>query len=194
MYQQLKNDYPKAHPDTIAVLAPQAKQLALLLLPFLRAKNQALAELQKLYQQHPDVPVYDHLPGVGDFLAPALLAKLGDDRQRFPTRQVLQAIAGTCPITRRSGKSKYVQFRQACDRQFRYIVHQWAIQAIKQSPWVQTYYRELLKRHIGKNDATRRVANRLLAILYKLWQSRASYDETYYLQQRALRARPLPKT
>jgi len=193
MYAQLNHDYPQAHSDTIAVLAPQAKQCAILLLPFIQAKKHALAELQKLYRQHPDVAIYEHLPGVGDFLAPALLAKLGDDRLRFPNRQVLQAIAGTCPITRRSGKSKFIQFRRACDLQFRYIVHQWAVQAIKQSPWVQTYYQELLKRHIGKNDATRRVANRLLAILYKLWQSHASYDETYYLQQRALRAKPLPK-
>lgn len=193
MYAQLNHDYPQAHPDTVAVMAPQAKQCAILLLPFIQAKKQALAELQKLYRQHPDVAIYEHLPGVGDFLAPALLAKLGDDRLRFPNRQVLQAVAGTCPITRRSGKSKLIQFRRACDLQFRYIVHQWAVQAIKQSPWVQTYYRDLLKRHIGKNDSTRRVANRLLAILYKLWQSRVSYDETYYLQQRALRAKPLPK-
>lgn len=193
MYQQLQHPYPEAHPDTIAVLAPQAKQCAVLQLPSLRAKKQTLEELQKLYQQHPDATIYENLPGVGDFLAPALLAKLGDDRERFPTRQVLQAIAGTCPITKRSGKSKYIQFRRACDLQFRYIVHQWAVQAIKQSAWVQTYYRELLKRHIGKNDSTRRVANRLLAILYRLWQSRTSYDESIYLQQRALRAIPRPK-
>ena len=34
-----------------------------------------------------------------------MLAWIGDDRNRFPTAASLQAVAGTVPITRRSGKS-----------------------------------------------------------------------------------------
>jgi transposase len=54
------------------------------------------------------------------------LAKFGDDRQRFPTPSSVQALAGTCPVTERSGKRKVIKFRQACDREFRYIAQQWA--------------------------------------------------------------------
>jgi len=40
------------------------------------------------------------------------------------------------------------------------------------------------------NDAFRRLANRWLAIAWKLWQSRQPYDEAYHLQQRAQRSKP----
>lgn len=57
-------------------------------------------------------------------LAPALLAKFGDDRARFPTPASVQALAGTCPVTDQSGKRKVIKFRRACDREFRWIVQQ----------------------------------------------------------------------
>lgn len=192
-YARLMADYPQASPDTLQLYAGHLEQLVDMLLPFVQAKSKAIARLKTLFAQHPDADIFASLPGVGDFLAPALLGKLGDDRQRFPTAQVLQAIAGTCPVTERSGRSKTIKFRRACDRAFRYIVQQWARKAIQQSAWVATYYQELLRRNIPKNDATRRVANRLLAILWKLWQAHRSYDEAFLLRQRLERAKPKPQ-
>jgi hypothetical protein len=48
--------------------------------------------------------------GVGDFLAPTLLAKFGDDRERFPHPGSLPSLAGTCPVTEQSGKSRRIFF------------------------------------------------------------------------------------
>jgi hypothetical protein len=45
--------------------------------------------------------------------------------------------------------------------------------------------------HCGsKKAALRRLANRWLSVLWKVWQIHTLYDERYQLQQRALRAKP----
>jgi transposase len=190
LYERLHAAYPQARPDTLALYQAQVPQLAEQLGLFVRQKRQALAHLQDLFVQHPDGFIYTSLPGAGEFLAPGLLAELGDDRGRYPSLQVLQAIAGTCPITQRSGKHRVIRFRRACDRQFRYIVTLWAGMALKRAPWAQTYYDQLVRRGIPHTDAIRRVANRFLAILWKLWQTRTPYQESVHLQQRLARAKP----
>ncbi len=142
------------------------------------------------FKQHPDAPIFDSLPGTGEFLAPALLAKFGDDRQRFPQPAGLQALAGTCPVTEASGKRRSVHFRTACDREFRYIAQQWAKASLRQSPWAVAYFNQVRSRCDSVNQAYRCLANRWLAIAWKLWQSRQPYDETYHLQQRFARSQP----
>jgi transposase len=189
-YSRLIAARPNASSDTVTIYASQAQRLGQWLLPLVLDKPKAIQELNALFERHPDAHIYQSLPGVGDFLAPALLAKLGDDRQRFPTAAVLQAVAGTCPITRRSGSHKTILFRKACDHEFRYIMHQWAQKVILAAPWAKTYFVQLRKRNIPQNDAVRRVANRLIVILWTLWYNRSDYDETRHLQQLTLRAKP----
>ena len=43
--------------------------------------------------------IFKSLPSTGDLLAPGLLVKFGDHRERFPTAGEVQALAGTCPVT-----------------------------------------------------------------------------------------------
>lgn len=185
-FARLQAPQPQASPDTVAIYAPETAQLATLLLDTVQAKTTTLRTLQKLLQLHPDAPIYTSLPGVGDFLAPALLAHLGDDRLRFPSPSGLQALAGTCPVTERSGKHYVVKFRRGCDHEFRYIVQQWARASVRVSPWAVAYYEEVRARGHPPNHAYRCLANRWLVILWKLWQTRQAYDEEYHLRQRAL--------
>jgi len=190
LYAALTGPQLVPHPDTVALYAQQAPLLAEQLATFVCAKPQAVRVLRQLFDQHPQAGLFGSLPRVGDFLAPALLAKLGDDPQRFASPAAVQAIAGTCPITQRSGKHRAVLFRHACDREFRYIATLWAGQVIAHHPWAQTLYAQYRKRGISETDATRRVANRLLAILWKVWQSHTPYNEATHLQNRLARARP----
>lgn len=190
MYEKLHGPYPPAHPDTVALYQTQAPQLAEQLELFVCQKRQAVRDLHQLFVQHPDASLYSSLPGVGEFLAPALLAELGDDRARYPTPQILQAMAGTCPVTQRSGKQRSIRFRRACDRQFRYIATLWAGMSLQQAPWAKSYLEHFLKRGVSRPDAVRRVANRWLAILWKLWQTCTPYQEQVHLQQRLARAKP----
>jgi transposase len=140
-----------------------------------------------LFQQHPDHDVFASLPGVGDFLAPALLAKFGDDRARFPDPQSVQCLAGTCPVTDQSGKRRRIYFRRACDHEFRHIAQQWARVSIAQSGWAATYWHSVMAHSRSVSHAYRCLANRWLAIAWKCWQSHQPYDEAVHLQNRARR-------
>jgi hypothetical protein len=96
-------------------------------------------------------------------------------------------VAGTCPFTKRSGKRLSVYFREACDRDFRHIAQQWARATLDASPWATTYYRTVRPRCQTDNDAIRRLANRWLEVLWRLWVERKPYDQALHLKQHTLR-------
>jgi transposase len=189
-YLRLQAPQPVTPPATAASCQPVALQLVDLLKHLLGVKKASLDYLNQLYAQHPDQPIYASLPGAGLFLEPALLSKLGDQRSRFPTPQALQATAGTCPVTERSGKMRHVLFRTACDHHFRYIVQEWARGSIRCSSWARLYFSQVYEHCNSKSHAYRCLANRWLAILWRLWQDRCIYDETVHLRNRMLRAQP----
>jgi transposase len=187
IYAGLHADHPQSTSDMEAAYAPLAQAQAKILETLLRSRTRGLTRLEKLYGLHPDREIYDSLPKAGTLLAPALLAKLGDDRARYPTPAILQAVAGTCPLTKRSGKHAYVLFRKACDRDFRHIVQQWARLTLDVSPWAATYYHTVRPHCRTDNDAIRRLANRWLEILWRVWVDRKPYDEAFHLKQHTLR-------
>lgn len=191
-YARLQASYPTPAPETVLVYQEEAVQLASLLLPIGEAKRSNLREIHRLFGQHPDADIFASLPGTGDYLAPALLAKFGDDRQRFPTAASLQALAGTCPVTEQSGKRRVVYFRTGCDHEFRHIVQQWALASVRESAWAASYWHEIRPHCHSDSHATRCLANRWLAVAWKLWHSHQTYDEAYHMQQRLARRQPRP--
>jgi transposase len=164
--------------------------LAELLLPQVSRRNEVKARLSRLFEQHPDAFIFASLPGTGDLLAPGLLVKFGDHRDRFPTPSSVQALAGTCPVTEWSGKRKIIKFRKGCDKEFRHISQQFARASLKESGWANAYWGEIRPRCASNSHAYRCLANRWLAIIWRLWQDRKPYDEEYHLQQCARRRRP----
>ena len=189
-YAQLVEPAPQANPNAVQAYRDHVRVLAELLLAQVQSRLQALSHLRQLFPQHPDAFIFESLPGAGDLLAPALLAKFGDHRDRFPSASSVQALAGTCPVTKASGKRKIVSFRRGCDREFRRIAQQFALASCSQSGWAWAYWREVSAHCGSDSDAYRRLANRWLAIIWKLWQDRKAYDETFHLRQRAQRRRP----
>ncbi len=191
-FARLKGDYPPASPETVLIYQNEAVQPASLLLQMIRTRLDALCELQALFRQHPDYPIFSSLPGAGELLEPALLVKFGDDRQRFPTPASVQALAGTCPVTDQSGKRRVIKFRKACDREWRSLSQAWAIALVNRakSPLAIAYFEQIRPRCHNRHHAYRCVANRWLAIAWKLWQTHQPYDEAYHFQQRAARSQP----
>jgi len=187
IYAGLHSDHPQSNLALDAAYAPLTVAQARILETLLRSRNECLARLGKLFLLHPDREIYDSLPKAGTLLAPALLSKLGDDRARYPTPAVLQAVAGTCPFTKRSGKHAHIHFRTACDRELRHIVQQWARLTLDVSPWAATYYHSVRPHCQTDNDAIRRLANRWLEVLWRVWRDRTPYDETFHLKQHVLR-------
>ncbi len=154
-------------------------------LALVRAKYQALKDLKPLFEQHSLAPVFSSLPGAGAYLAPALLAKVGEDLSRFPSPSSLQMLAGTCPVTDASGKRRYVKFRRSCDHEFRTIAQQWARASLPESPWAQMYFQQVRLRCSSDAQAYRCLANRWLSVLWRLWQTQTLYDENRHLKDRA---------
>lgn len=190
-YNRLHRPWAKASPDAVRAHRDQVVVLSEILLDLEQKRSQVISELTRLFRQHPDHDLFASLPGAGALLAPALQVKFGDDRQRFPDPSVVQALAGTCPVTERSGKKTIVHFRYACDHDFRRIVQQFAYCSIRSCGWASAYWHESYQRRGSRSHATRMVANRWLAIIWKMWQTSQPYDERYHLKQRAARSRPL---
>jgi len=190
-FERLQAGHIQADRDTVSIYKAQAPLEAKLLLHLLEQKELALGELQALFEPHPDRHIYASLPGAGELLAPALLAMLGDDRGRFPSKASLQALAGTCPVTEQSGKRKVVKFRHACDHDARTLAQEWALASTRKSGWASAYYQQSRERGHSKSHALRCLANRWLAVLWALWQRGQAYDEGYHLATRLQRRRPL---
>lgn len=188
-FARLQRPQPVASQDTVLVFEAEMVLLATQLLDLVRTNNAQKRELTHLFNQHPDQAIFASLPGAGALLAPSLLAKFGDDRERFPQPSSVQALAGTCPVTDASGKRRRVKFRRACDKEFRQIAQQWARASLGKSVWANAYWDQVRPRAGYDNDAYRRLANRWLAIAWKLWQARQPYDEAYHLRQRAQRSK-----
>jgi len=162
---RLQQPYPEADPQVVHACEQETSSLATLLLEMIKLKQANLKELQKLLDQHPDQEIYASLPGTGVYLQSALLSHFGDDRKR-------------------------VQFRHSCDHDFRHVVQQWAKLSLRSSVWANVYYQRVRQQCHSESHAFRCLGNRWLAILWRLWQDRACYDEAYHFQQRALRSQP----
>jgi transposase len=171
---------------TEQVHAHVAQTTATLLLQVLQLRGEAQKRLTRLFGQHPDHAIFASLPGAGPILAPALLAKFGDDRQRFPSAASVQALAGTCPVTEQSGKHRRIHYRRACDNEFRTIAQQWAMASVRgnKSLFATAYWENLRGRNMTNSHAYRCLANRWLAVAWRLWQAHTCYDEAKHLRQR----------
>jgi transposase len=143
--------------------------------------------IEALFANHPDFDIFDSLPGIGPKLGPRLASEIGQDRGRFETFQSLQCLSGTAPVTLKSGKSRWVKFRRACNKHLRTAVHLWAGLSMKKCAWAKAYYDH--KREHGKSHscALRCLGQRWLKILWKMWQTRTPYNEALHTQNQVKR-------
>lgn len=183
MLGHLRTPAPQLDADVVPAYRQQTAFLARQLLYLTQQKQEAIKQVNELFDQHPDAPIFASLPGAGELLAPKLLVMFGDHRQRYPHRAILPAIAGTCPITVASGRYRSVRFRYACNRRHRQTAQQFAQSSTRQSVWAATYFNQACERGHSKSHAYRCLANRWLHIIWALWQTRQPYDEAYHLRQ-----------
>lgn len=189
-FARLQRAAPEADADLLPVFTTETPWLAQHLLRLVQQKQTAIDHLQELYVAHPDHPIFDSLPGTGELLGPKLLVMFGDRREHLPSPALIQALAGTCPVTIRSGQYRSVRFRRACNRAYRNTAQQFAKASVSQSPWAAAYFENARNRGHSKSHAYRCLANRWLKIIWTIWQRRQPYDETYHLQQVHCHRRP----
>lgn len=147
-------------------------------------------EIKALFQEHPDQDIFSSLPGAGDILAPGLLATLGDDRTAWQSVAHLTAHCGTTPVTQQSGKKSSVHMRRHCDKDRRYILHQFANASRRKCPWAQEFYRKQMQQKKSHATALRNLATKWLRIIWKLWQDGSNYDPAELEKRRKQRSEP----
>jgi transposase len=152
----------------------------------LRVTLQAIADfdtaIAQRAQAHPDVPLFDALPGAGAVFAPRLLVAFGEQRERFPSAEELQKYAGIAPVTERSGKKSWVHWRWQCPTCLRQTFVEWAAESLRHSCWAQVYYQQQRDKGKSHHAAVRALAFKWIRILFRCWQDRTPYDESTYLQ------------
>jgi transposase len=155
-------------------------QLALSLSRLLCTLEKQLAlyrsQIEALFRDHPDHELFGSLPGAKKVLAPRLLAAIGGDPDRYGSQEVLQAIAGTAPVSYESGRLKKVHIRWACDKFIRHTIHLWADCFRRTSVWGQAYYQQKRKEGMTHSCALRCLGQRLLKIVFRMITDKKPYD------------------
>jgi transposase len=134
------------------------------------------SQIEALFRDHPDHELFGSLPGAKKVLAPRLLAAIGGDPDRYGSQEVLQAIAGTAPVSYESGRLKKVHIRWACDKFIRHTIHLWADCFRRASAWGQAYYQQKRKEGMTHSCALRCLGQRLLKIVFRMIKDKKPYD------------------
>ena len=135
-------------------------------------------EIVERLAAHADGHIFTSLPRSGQVRAAALLAEIGDCRQRFPDPTTLECLSGAAPSTRQSGKRKTVAFRFACDKKLRNAVMDFAGDSRHANPWAAHLYNQARARGHRHPHAVRILARAWLRVIWRCWQDGVAYDPT----------------
>lgn len=120
-----------------------------------------------------------------------MIGALGDDRSRFPTAESLQTASGIAPLTRQSGKTKFVSSRWACSKFMKQTFHEYAGLSISESKWAAAYYKQQRDKGKSTQMARRALAFKWKRIIHRCWQTGEPYDEQRYIARLKATGSPL---
>lgn len=165
---------------------------ALLLVPRLHLLAQQLgrcqAQVQRLLDEidsgeepaqtneHRDVRILRSLPGAGRYVVATMLAEAWRPLENRDYR-TLRAVCGAAPVTKQSGRMRFVQMRYACNHRLRHAVHHWAWNAARRDPRAALLYEAMRERGLSHARALRGVADRMLKLATTLLEKGELYDE-----------------
>lgn len=135
------------------------------------------ALLSQAYEEHPSADIISSAPGLGPVLGARVLGEIGDDPQRFPTAASLRCYAGTAPVTRASGRSRYVKARKVRNKRLGDACHWWAFSALTRSPGTRAHYDARRAAGDHHNAALRNLANKLITKLWWCLRTGQRWDE-----------------
>jgi transposase len=119
----------------------------------------------------------DTIPGVGRYVAEALVAEIGTDMSRFPTAGHLASWAGMCPGNRESaGKRLSGKTRKGSPWLRALLVQAAHAASRKKQTYLAAQYRRLTARR-GKKRAAIAVGHSILVIAYHILKAGTTYDD-----------------
>ena len=125
-----------------------------------------------------DVTILASLPGVGRIVLATLLAEASDALQRRDYH-ALRCLCGVAPVTKRSGKSRFVIRRLAVQWRLTDAAYHWARVAVQKDPTSRAKYAALRRRGHGHARALRSVADRLLAVACAMLENQTLFDPNH---------------
>jgi Transposase IS116/IS110/IS902 family len=134
-------------------------------------------QVRDLFGMHPDAEIITSQPGLGTVLGARVLTEFGDDPNCYASASARKNYAATSPITRRSGKSRYVMARYVHNDRLRDTLRMQAFVALGQSPGARAYYDALRRRGMSHKAALRQLASPLVGILHGCLKTRTRYNE-----------------
>jgi transposase len=138
--------------------------------------------IEKAFEAHPELKLFNALPGAGPALAPRLLTFFGTDRSRYEAPENVQSFTGIAPVTKSSGKTRVVYFRRACPHFDRQTFHEFARLSIAKCQWARNYVQYYTAKGKQFHAIIRSLAYKWIRILWKCWKERTPYNEAQYLE------------
>ena len=125
-----------------------------------------------------DVAILNSVPGIGRMVLATLLAEATEPLRRRDYH-ALRALTGQAPVTKRSGKSCFVQRRLACNKRLANAMYQWGRIALVHNPRSKQRYAALRARGCSHGRALRTVVDRLLKLVCTLLQRQVLFDPNH---------------
>jgi transposase len=131
-----------------------------------------------------DVAILHSVPGVGRIVLGTLLAEASGPLHRRDYHAI-RTLAGQAPVTRRSGKSCFVQRRLACNKRLANAMYHWARVGVVHDPNSKRRYAALRARGCSHGRALRSVADRLLKLVCTLLRRQVLFDPNHGAKEAA---------
>jgi len=122
-----------------------------------------------------DAAILRSSPGIGRIILATLLTE-APQAVRERDYHALRCHGGIAPVTRQSGKRRYVVRRFACNRRLQNALYHWARKAIQEDPRSRAKYEALRARGHSWARALRGVADRLLYVACAMLKAGTLYD------------------
>lgn len=147
--------------------------------------------IEALYKEQQDRALFDSLPGAGKKIAPRLFSIFGSDRDHYETIDAIRLLSGAAPVMKQSGNHSKTKMRRSCRKHWRNTLHLFADLSKKYCPWAKAFYEYRKARGDRHAEALRKLADKWLKIIYRMWRDRQSYDEEKYMESLYKRKSPL---
>jgi transposase len=148
------------------------------------------AQIEYLFAEHVEAPLFRDLPGAGPNLAPRLCVAFGTIRSLYPDPAALQKLSGVAPVREKSGQTLWTHWRWLAPAFLRQTFVEWAGQTVIYSAWAKVYYQRMKAKGKPCHVIRRALAFKWIRVLWKCWQTRIPYDESRYLRQLLHRKSP----
>jgi transposase len=140
------------------------------------------SQIRGALRSHPDATIFAPLfRDPKTVVCPAaLIAELGDARERYPSDAALAADAGMSPVAVESGKRRVASFRRGCDKRLRDAVATLADSTRHWHPWARDVYARARERGQDHPHAIRTLGRAWVRVLWRCWQDGVPYDPTLH--------------